>query len=103
MAHHHVDVEEEPGTYRAVWGCAAALVAGVIGIILGGIEMKVYPGLAQATLGLGAVVVLLHSRPVAFDPLQALERRVALQQRPVDREVVLAQEPLPWPSSRCDR
>ncbi|MEB3299329.1 MAG: hypothetical protein VKO21_07585 [Candidatus Sericytochromatia bacterium] len=59
MSHHHVDVEEEPGTYRAVWGCAAALVAGVLGIILGGLEMKTYPGLAQATLALGALVVLL--------------------------------------------
>ena len=59
MAHQHVDVEETPGTYRAVWGCAAALVAGLLGLLLGASELATYPGLARMTMVLGAVVVLL--------------------------------------------
>ncbi len=55
---------------------------------------EVDPGVADLPAGVVRVVVsLLRGGLLPLDPLQALESRVALQQRTVDREVVFAQEP----------
>jgi hypothetical protein len=53
-----VDVEEDPGTYRAVWACGGALLFGVLAIVWGALLARHYPGLGASTIVVGAAAAV---------------------------------------------
>ena len=60
-AHPHVDIEEEPGTYRSNWACMGAMAIAVFGLYNGLAITKTNPMLGAATMVVAAAVILLNA------------------------------------------
>jgi hypothetical protein len=61
VAHHHVDIEEEPGTYRSNWACMGAMLLGLLAIWHGLCMSGNYGNLGGATIAGGALVIVLNA------------------------------------------
>jgi hypothetical protein len=57
----HVDIEEEPGTYRSNWACMAAMLIGLLAIFNGHGILGRYGSLGALTMATGALVLILNA------------------------------------------
>lgn len=59
--HHHVDIEEEPGTYRSNWACLGAMAIALFGLYNGLDITKTNATLGAATMVVAAAVIVLNA------------------------------------------
>jgi hypothetical protein len=63
-SHHHVDIEEEPGTYRSNWACMGAMMLGLVALGYGLKLLGTSPSLGAGTMAVGALVLVLNASRV---------------------------------------
>jgi len=57
----HVDIEEEPGTYRSNWACMGAMLLGLLAIFNGYSIVPKFGTLGALTMAAGALVLVLNA------------------------------------------